>query len=85
VHVNNLEIAGKELDTLRVLYNTLSAQKNALSEAAQIAVQIKASEAWIEFKKGNQEKALELMKAAADNRGRNRKTSCHTLPSHSCP
>jgi len=83
VHVNNLEIAGKELDTLRVLYNTLSAQKNALSEAAQIAVQIKASEAWIEFKKGNQEKALELMKAAAENEDATEKhpvTPCPVIP-----
>ena len=40
--------------------------RNKTLEAAEVAIQIKVSEAWIEFKKGNQEKALELMKAAAN-------------------
>jgi hypothetical protein len=35
-------------------------------EAAQVAIQIKASEAWLEYKQGNNDKALELMRAAAD-------------------
>ena len=66
VHLNNITAAEKELDTLNILYNVLKDQKNKATEAAQVAVQIKTSEAWIEYKKGNKEKALTSMKAAAD-------------------
>lgn len=65
VHLNNIPAAEKELDTLRILYDVLKNKKNKANEAAQVSVQIKASEAWIEYKKANKEKALELMKAAA--------------------
>src|SRR5262249_14676390 len=66
VYLNNVNAAEKELDTLRVLYDALKNDADKANEAAQVAVQIKTSEAWIEYKKGNKEKALELMKAAAD-------------------
>lgn len=66
VHLNNLSDAEKELDQLRTLYQKLLTQKNKAIEAAQVDVQIKASEAWIELKKGNKQKAKELMIAAAD-------------------
>lgn len=65
VHLNNIVAAEKELDTLKTLYNTLKGQKNKEDEFPQVAVQIKASEAWIELKKGNKQKALELMNEAA--------------------
>ena len=65
VHLNNIPAAEKELDTLRILYDVLKNKKNKANEAAQVSVQTKASEAWIEYKKANKEKALELMKAAA--------------------
>ncbi len=65
VHLNNIVAAEKEMDTLKTLYNALKDQKNKGDEAAQVAIQIKASEAWIEYKKGNKEKALEMMSAAA--------------------
>lgn len=65
VHLNNIGAAEKELDTLRILYDALKDKKNKANEAAQVSIQIKASEAWIEYKKGNKEKALEFMKAAA--------------------
>jgi len=65
VHLNNMVSAGKELDTLKILYDTLKGQKNKTDEAAQVSIQIKAAEAWIEYKKGNKERALELMNAAA--------------------
>ena len=65
VNLNNLHAAEKELDTLNTLYQALTNQKDKAIEAAQVAIQIKASEAWIELKKGNKEKALELMNAAA--------------------
>jgi hypothetical protein len=66
VHLNNLTDAEKELDQLRTLHQNLLTQKNKSSEAAHVDVQIKASEAWIELKKGNKQKAKELMVAAAD-------------------
>jgi len=66
IHLNNINAAEKELDTLKAAYEKLKDQKNKGLEAAQVAVQINASEGWIEYKKGNNEKALALMKAAAD-------------------
>jgi hypothetical protein len=66
VHLNNLSDAKKELDQLRSLHQNLLTQKNKAIEAVQVNVQIKASEAWIELKKGNKQKAKELMIAAAD-------------------
>ena len=35
-------------------------------EAAQIAVQINSAEAWIQYKEGNNDKALDMMTKAAD-------------------
>jgi hypothetical protein len=67
VHLNNVGAAEKELDTLKTLYDALKDQKNKADEAAQVAVQIKAAEAWVEYKKGNNEKALALMEAAANS------------------
>ena len=66
VHLNNLDEAENELAALRTLHQSLDTQKNKLSEAAQVEIQIKMSEAWIELKKGNTQKAKELMTAAAD-------------------
>ena len=65
VHLNNIVAAEKELDTLKRLYDALKDQKNKADETAQVSIQIKAAQAWIEYKKGNKEKALELMNAAA--------------------
>lgn len=67
VHLNNVVAAEKELDTLKTLYDVLKDQKNKADEAAQVTVQVKAAEAWIEYKKGHNEKALELMEAAANS------------------
>ncbi|HEX7845251.1 MAG TPA: hypothetical protein VF476_05565 [Chitinophagaceae bacterium] len=66
VHLNKLDEAAKELEQLRSLQQVLSTQKNKAAEANHVDVQIKAAEAWIAFKKGNKEKAKELMIAAAD-------------------
>jgi tetratricopeptide (TPR) repeat protein len=65
VHTGNLEKAKTELEVLKLLHGKLANAKDKVPEAAQVAIQIKASEAWIEFKQGNNNKALELMKAAA--------------------
>jgi len=66
VHLNNISAAEKELDTMNMLYAQLKEQKNKANEAAEVMVQIKAAEAWINFKKGNKETALQLMIEAAD-------------------
>jgi len=66
IHLNKPETAEKELQILKSLYDKLGKDQNKSLEAAQVMVQIKASEAWIQFKKGNNDKALELMRAAAD-------------------
>jgi len=66
IHLNRSAIAEQELGTLKALYGKLAADKNKSLEAAQVMVQIKASEALIEYNKGNRDKALELMSAAAD-------------------
>jgi len=83
IHINKVDSAQKELATLQSLYSILSKQKNKAPEAAQVAVQIKASEAWIQFKQGNQDKALELMRAAADMEDASEKhpvTPCPVIP-----
>jgi hypothetical protein len=66
VHSNNLIDAEQELVLLKRLYQKLLAQKNKAIEAAQVEVQIKTSESWVELLKGNKQKAKELMIAAAD-------------------
>jgi len=66
VHLNNLNDAEKELDQLKTLHQKLLTQKNKAIEADQVDVQMKASEAWIELKRGNKQKAKELMIAAAN-------------------
>src|SRR5258705_6232678 len=66
VHIDRMDSAQKELNTIKSLYNILAGQKEKALEAAQVDVQIKAAEAWIEFKRGNNDKALKLMQEAAD-------------------
>jgi tetratricopeptide (TPR) repeat protein len=66
IHTNNMNEVESELENLKSLYTTLGKQKDKAQEAAQVAVQIKTSEAWIEYGKGNTGKALEFMEAAAD-------------------
>ena len=66
VHTGDLKKATAELDILKSLYEILQKNKNKANEAAQVLVQIKASEAWIEFKQGSKEKAVRLMTTAAN-------------------
>jgi len=66
VHLDMLEEAKKELSILKSIYDKLSKLKDKSMEMAQVSIQIKASEAWLEYKQGNSDKALELMRAAAD-------------------
>jgi len=65
VHTGKMDAARAELKQLHILYDTLSAQKDAY-KANQVQIQIKASEAWIAFKTGYRQDALTLMQLAAD-------------------
>ncbi len=66
VQVGKIDQAKTELDTLRSLHAKLGKEKNMSRETAQVAVQISTSEAWIQYKEGNNAKAVELMTAAAN-------------------
>jgi tetratricopeptide (TPR) repeat protein len=66
LHLNDVNTAKKELANLKSLHDKLTKQIDNKQEAAQVAIQVKTAEAWIEYKQGNNEKALELMKEAAD-------------------
>lgn len=66
VHTNNINEAKNELKILGSLYDSLKNKKDKSQEAAQVAVQIKTGQAWIEYGQGNMDKAIELMTAAAD-------------------
>jgi len=65
VHIGNIEAAQSELANLDRLYDTLQKQKD-LYKSKQVAIQIKAGEAWIKLAAGKQTEALNLMKTAAD-------------------
>src|ERR1051326_8235141 len=66
VNTNNLTEAKSELETLKMLYEKLAKQKDKKQEAAQVDIQIKTLQAWIEFRSGNKATALSLMQAAAE-------------------
>ena len=65
IHTGSINLAEAELNELKTLHETLLTQKDAY-KANQVNIQIKAGEAWIEFKKGNTEEALKLMALAAE-------------------
>ncbi len=63
--VGNIELAEKELVTLQALQQDLENLKDKY-KAKQVMIQVKASQAWIEFAKGNKQEALTLMQESAD-------------------
>jgi tetratricopeptide (TPR) repeat protein len=63
--MGNIELAEKELVTLQVLQQDLENLKDKY-KAKQVMIQVKASQAWIEFAKGNKQEALALMQESAD-------------------
>jgi len=65
VHTGALPSAQSELTKLNMLYDTLQKQKNFYN-SKQVAIQVKAGEAWISFMNDKKAEALILMKAAAD-------------------
>lgn len=66
VHDGKMNNAKKELENLKSLHAILSKEKNMSRETAQVIVQINTSKAWIQYKEGNNDKAVELMTTAAD-------------------
>jgi tetratricopeptide (TPR) repeat protein len=65
VHTSNKEAANAELQVLKQIQDTLIAQKD-LYQANQVDIQIKTGEAWIHWKAGRQEEALNSMSLAAE-------------------
>ena len=65
IHSGNLASAELELGNLQELQKELVEQKEQY-KASQVMIQVISSQAWIQFAKGNNEHALELMKEAAD-------------------
>lgn len=62
---NDIDSANKEIEILHQLRQELI-NKDESYYANQVLIEIRASEAWLEFSKGDQEKGLSLMKEAAD-------------------
>jgi tetratricopeptide (TPR) repeat protein len=65
VHINNLYAAKLELAKLNQLHDTLEKQKDSY-KSMEVAIQIKAGEAWIQFASEDKVSAVNLMKFAAD-------------------
>jgi tetratricopeptide (TPR) repeat protein len=72
VHTGDLNSAKSELKELNRIHDWLLQQGNSY-EANQVQIQIKASEAWMRFKEGNNGEALMLMNLAADMEDRTEK------------
>jgi len=65
VHTGNINEAKDELTKLNQLKDTLEKQKDAY-KTKQVAIQIKAGEAWLQFAQGNKAAGLNEMKLAAN-------------------
>lgn len=65
VHTGRTDSARAELKRLKVIHDTLLAQKD-MYKANQLQVQVYTTEAWILFKEGENNEAINLMTAAAD-------------------
>jgi len=64
-HIGNIPLAEKELDTLRLLQQQLVNFEDHY-KADQVTIQVKASQAWIEYAKVNYDRALTLMNEAVE-------------------
>jgi tetratricopeptide (TPR) repeat protein len=87
VHLNDINTAKRELENLKSLYDKLTKQPDKKQEAVQVTVQVKTAEAWIEYKQSNNEKALELMKEAAnmeDGTEKHPVTPGEVIPAREC-
>ena len=82
-HIKDFESAEKEIDTLQALRQVLI-NRDKKYYANQVMIEIKSSQAWLSFAEGNQEKAISLMKEAADMENNTQKhgvTPGEVLPS----
>jgi hypothetical protein len=64
VHLHKPDVAKAELERLKENYKKL-VDNNKAYEANQVQIQIKASEGWIDFSEGHNDKAIALMTEAA--------------------
>lgn len=65
VHINDLTAAKKELNNLLTIHDTLMTQKKAY-EANLVQIQVNTAQAWIQFKEGKKNEAVQLMSLAAE-------------------
>jgi tetratricopeptide (TPR) repeat protein len=65
VHIDRRELANFEINELKQIQNELREEKDNY-KANQVAIQVKAGEAWILFREGKTNAALAMMKIAAD-------------------
>jgi tetratricopeptide (TPR) repeat protein len=65
VHLNKPDAAKKDLEVLKANHATLLEKKKTY-QANQVQIQIKASEAWIQYQEGKKESAIQIMNEAAD-------------------
>jgi len=65
-HMGDINSAEKELAILQSLQQELAAKEGEEYKANQVLIQVMASQAWLNFAKGNNEEALILMQEAAD-------------------
>ncbi|MEE9371761.1 MAG: hypothetical protein V3V00_01785 [Saprospiraceae bacterium] len=82
VHTKDIESAERDLNILRSLHQQI-VDRNDQYNAKQVLVQIKASEAWIYFGKGENDMAISLMHEASvmeDNIGKHPVTPGEVLP-----
>lgn len=63
IHLNQIDTARAEFKKLNLLHDAL-VQKQDVYKANQVQIQVKASAAWIAFKEGKREDALQLMNEA---------------------
>ena len=82
VHTKQMPLAKTELNELNRLQNILVEQKDAY-KANQVAIQVKAGEAWIALAQGKKDDAIKMMRMAADMEDKTEKhpvTPCEVLP-----
>jgi tetratricopeptide (TPR) repeat protein len=68
VRSGDIESAERELEIIQTFHQELLGVKSAMAsyQADQVNVEIKTTQAWIEFAKGHSELAIELMRTAVD-------------------
>jgi len=82
VHLNKIDSAEAEFNRLNELHSQLVEQKDAY-KANQVKIEMISSEAWIQFKRGEKEKAIKTMNLGADMEDHTEKhpvTPCEVIP-----